>query len=69
MIKEFLKKLYCKHDYKLTRWRLIHWQEKPLTIQSEIKCNKCGKIVVLFGGKRNKEWEEVNINTKVHEVF
>lgn len=63
------KKILCKHDYEVVRWRLIHFNDLPLTRQVECKCKKCGKREVFFGLKRDDEWETKNNHLRTHEVF
>lgn len=42
----FLKRLFCKHKYKLNRWHNTHGPDgfDPLLIEAEYICTKCGKI-------------------------
>ena len=68
-IKKIIKQLICIHDYETKRWRLIHYNNAPLTRQVEVKCGICEKEHVYFGLKRDARWEEFNKNTKTTEVF
>lgn len=63
------KQLFCIHDEEIIRWRLIHYNNQPLTRQVEVKCRICGKTKVYFGLKRDDKWEQSNIKTKTTDVF
>ncbi len=68
-MKKFFKRLFCRHEYKVTRWRLVHYREEPLTRQVEMTCPKCGKTKILFGVPRDLKWETDNIDKRTYEIF
>lgn len=57
MINKFRKLLHF-HRYNTKKWRLIHYNEEPLTIIVGAECEICGKRKLFFGVPRNSEWEE-----------
>lgn len=50
---QLLKKLFCGHQYEMTRWHWTHGPTgmEPRQIEAELKCANCGKT---------KYWHVVN---------
>lgn len=41
-----LKRIFCKHTWKMTRWHWTHGYtvDKPYYMEVEYKCTDCGKV-------------------------
>ena len=55
----FIKRLFCRHDWLVSRW---HWTHGPIGndpafIQIECQCGKCGKVCYQYKhGMDAKDW-------------
>ncbi len=45
-IKIILKKMFCNHKFKITRWHYVHDPTyAPSHIEVEYKCERCNKLI------------------------
>ena len=56
MIRRLIKRWRCHHDMQLVRWHWTHGFDgnKPVIIEVEWKCSKCGMISYSY--PRRSEW-------------
>lgn len=48
-MKDFLKRLFCRHDKYINRWHYTHGPAMdPIHIEIELKCKKCGKLFYTY---------------------
>lgn len=45
-MRNLIKRLFCRHRWKVLRWRYFHGYSgnEPTLIETECQCRKCGKI-------------------------
>lgn len=70
-MKDWFKKLLCRHSYRVIKWRMIHWPHyEPARRQLLSRCHKCGKEKNwLPSVPRNKKWENNNRHLETSELF
>ena len=61
-MKNFLKRIFCNHEYILIRWHWTHGinGNEPRMIEAEFKCRKCNKVHYVYPN-RGSELEELLI--------
>lgn len=58
-MKEFLRKLFCKHDYKKIAWCEEYDEYRNERYAARLyKCNKCGKEIWVDGRYDPYFWKE-----------
>ena len=67
-MKNIVKKLFCRHDYKILRWHWTHGAmgNDPLFMEVHVKCKRCGKEKYIYPG-RNSELEEYIVHNVPQE--
>lgn len=64
-MKNFFKRLFCSHEYLLVRWHWCHGPSAndPRMIESEWRCQKCGKLHYIYPdrGSELEAWFEKNM--------
>lgn len=70
-MKKWFKQLFCRHNYKVIKWRLAHYPEyEPSRRLMMSKCRKCGKEKRWFTNvPRNNKWETDNKHLKTTKTF
>lgn len=58
-MKNILRKLFCRHVYKIIRWHWTHGSmgNNPLFMEVHVKCKLCGKEKYIYP-ERNSVLEE-----------
>lgn len=56
-MRKFLRKIFCKHDYEITRWHWFHGYStmEPRRLEVEHVCKKCGKTIYTYPDRNSKE--------------
>ena len=56
LMKNFFKRLFCSHEYLLARWHWCHGPNgnDPRMIESEWRCQKCGKLYYIHPTRGSK---------------